>query len=134
MHCEEIRLLLGLDPGDKDFQKRRVRDGIYDLSGVEYLSEPVFWEGPGRFYDLSTEEKKQHRKDHNEKTAKLFMEFIGKYPGYALAEAYETETTFLLSRYPDKFSGVQLGSGFNYGSTSILDNCPRTILILAEND
>jgi hypothetical protein len=64
------------------------------------------------------------------------LEFAKKHEGFAIASAYETEMTILLSRVPTKLSSKEMviGSGFNYGSTNIVVDCPRRLLILAEND
>ena len=62
------------------------------------------------------------------------LKFIAKYPNFVVASAYETGTTILLSKPPKKFKHVGPGCGFNYGSTNLIENCPKRLLILAEND
>ena len=62
------------------------------------------------------------------------IEFIKEYPSFVVASAYETFTTFLISERPDKWNGEVHGSGFNYGSTNLIKDCPKNLLILAEND
>jgi hypothetical protein len=63
--------------------------------------------------------------------------FIAAHPDLVIASAYETGTTFLLSRrveIADCVGENWVGSGFNYGSTNLLSNCPARLLILAQND
>lgn len=73
--------------------------------------------------------------DVDETTPKL-IEFAEKYPEFVIAHAYETSWTLLLSRAPIRLEmdGKWFGSGFNYGSTNLLEDCPKRLLILAEND
>lgn len=97
------------EAGEKD---RYLEDGIYDIEDIEFIEvlEPPY------------------------KEVEKIENFIRKYPDFYIASAYETQSTILLSREPMKFKGEQIGSEFNYGSTNILKNCPKNILILAEND
>jgi hypothetical protein len=50
-----------------------------------------------------------------------------------VCSAYETMCTIVLDKPPLIFKGKQIGSGFNYGSTNILET-DMPVLILAEND
>lgn len=59
---------------------------------------------------------------------------IEKYPDGCIAHAYETSTTFFFTETIKPYHVEQLGDGFNYGSTNLLLDCPKTLLILAEND
>ena len=90
---------------------RWVEDGIYNVTNIDFISR----NGMG----------------NNDKEVK---KFITKYPEFWVASAYETEQEILLASKPEKFKGEQHGSEFNYGSTNILTNCPKAILILAQND
>jgi len=92
---------------------RFLRDGIYDVTNIS-------------FYQTTEDERMDHLDE-----IKLF---IKDNPEYVIAHAYETYIIFILGRRPEKIINQSTGSGFNYGSTNIIDNCPRTILILAEND
>ena len=67
-------------------------------------------------------------------TQVYYQLFINKYPDFVVGSAYQTYAIVLLTRKPPKFSGKWTGTGFNYGSTNILENCPNDILILAEDD
>ena len=90
---------------------RSVGDGIYDVSNLEYIEvEEICGD---------------YKKD--------VINFIRKYPNFYYASAYETNTVILLSDKPIELNIPQIG-GFNYGTTAVLDNCPKTLLILAEND
>jgi len=86
-----------------------VKDGIYDVSDIESF-----------LVDFKGKEASAAWIDAHDK--------------FWRASAYETETFFLFSEEPRRFGGEWDGSGFNYGSTNVIRNCPRDILILAEND
>ncbi len=98
---------------------RWLEDGIYNMKNIEFISD--------------------------EAKLNKISDFIKKYPKFYTASAYETEFKFLLSKKPELLirdfpkkniskTFKQSGSYFNYGSTNILTNCPKNILILAEND
>lgn len=94
---------------EKVGEKRILDDGVYDMTGIEFI--------------LDTSSEQEVRR------------FIKKYPKYFIASAYETEMRFLVASKPPRLQEKNLsGSGFNYGSTNIIKNCPKTVLILAEND
>lgn len=69
-----------------------------------------------------------------EATKEEIIEFINKYPQCVIASSYETNVVILLSRAPKRIPLNYAGSGFNYGSTNLIENAPRRLLILAEND
>ena len=87
----------------------RVKDGIYDVSDIE-------------FFLVDSKERE------------VTVAWIEAHDKFWIASAYETETIILLAGEPRKFEGTWDGSGFNYGSTNIIIDCPKSILILAEND
>ena len=99
-----------------DLLKRGIRlsDGIYDLDGIEFI-----------VVDGNSE---------------LGIEWIEAHKEFWIADAYETDFPILLSKEPRCLNSKKwnkenwIGSGFNYGSTNIIKNCPKDILILAEND
>lgn len=101
-----------------DFPDDRVlRDGIYEVSDdIEVL------ELEGEAQELRAEDRTKA------------LKFMARYPDYYMASAYQCYATFLLSKKPNKFGGEYSGSGFNAGSTNLLSDCPRRVLILAEND
>ena len=92
-------------------------DGIYDVTGMKYIS--LFGGDPCSL---------------DEKEVKSALSFLKKYPKAVIASAYETEHTLLISGRPKKIRTAHVGSGFNCGSTNIINNAPKSILILAEND
>lgn len=96
--------------------ERLLRDGIYNITNIEYLILDT------NIYDIKGEDVEK------------IKTFIKKYPGYVVGSAYNTDMTIILSIKPPKFNGKWSGTGFNYGSTNILTDCPKDILILAEND
>lgn len=87
-----------------------VADGIYDVSDIEFIEE--------------------HTKNREE----VIQWLIDREFKVWMAGAYETDTRIFLAEEPKKFKGELFGSGFNYGSTNIVQGCPKSILILAEND
>lgn len=88
-------------------------DGVYDMTGIEFVVD-------------------DENKDRNKRNLEGF---IKKYPDFLLASAYETDERILVATRPPRVRVENLlGGGFNYGSTNIIINCPKTVLILAEND
>lgn len=102
---------------------RALKDGIYNVEGIDFIElkddDSMYIEGNTQ---LPTPLPKECE------------EFIIKYPEYVYGSAYGTPHTFILAKQPDKFTGKVYGSWFNYGSTNLLTNCPKAILILAEDD
>lgn len=102
-----------------DSEERVLSDGFYSLSEeIDVLNVS---------YSFDESEKQKVR------------DFVEKYPNFVSANAYETDKYLLLSEKPKKLDTKWekqnvMGSGFNYGSTNIISNCPSRILILAEND
>ena len=84
-------------------------DGIFDVSDINYIVV-----------------------DNRE--VKKVINWIKEKNKFWIASAYATKTEILFAKKPKKFKGNQEGSGFSYGSTNILTNCPKNILILAQND
>lgn len=108
---------------DEEEELRCLGDGIYEVPTSIDIVEVEDWgknfcEG-WYYFDLD-----------NPKV----QAFITTYPDWRYACAYETGSPLLLSAPPLKFQGQHLGTGFNYGSTNLLTNCPNRILILAQND
>ena len=103
--------------GKKETEKRYIKDGVYVLTPD---IDTLMIDG-GREYtgDMSH-----------------VHSFMKAHPDWAYAEGYETYTAFLLSKKPERLNRADHieGSGFNYGVTAIIKNCPDRILIVAEND
>ena len=87
-----------------------IKDGIYDVSDIDFI-----------------------RADELDKQKDTFA-WIKSHDKFWVGNAYATYTIFLFAEEPRKFEGDWDGSGFNYGSTNMINNCPKTILILAEDD
>lgn len=100
-----------------DFDKRYLRDGVYDVSNLEVLILD------GCEGDIIEEHWQQVK------------EFIDKNPKWVFASPYQINTSFLVSEMPHELSKNNIfGNGFNYGSGNLIVNCPSKILILAEDD
>lgn len=144
---------------EDEFEKRKLGDGIYDVENIEFteLHEEAYalaklristYVSDSEFNELLEKEKRTHNYNNLEKNMNKFrskillaLAFINKYPNYVIASAYQTSGTLLLSKRPKKLSESKewidkhsFGTGFNYGSTNIIIDCPKAILILAEND
>jgi hypothetical protein len=89
-------------------------DGVYDLTNVAYCMI----------------EKYEFKKEISMGELELFLK---AYPDFILAHPYETEMLVVLSKRPNKITTIE-GTGFNYGSCNIITDCPKIILICAEND
>lgn len=110
---EEISLEKKADEYWKIIRKgKSLGDGIYDVTDIP-------------FYQIDDDKIKNH--------VDGIESFIETNPEYVIASAYDTYYIFILGKKPEKIK-TSIGSGFNYGSTNIIQNCPKTILILAEND
>lgn len=103
-----------LKENDELDEDRYLSDGVYDVTGIEFV------------------ELQENNPDEEE--IKKEEEFFEAHKNFYIASAYETECTILLANKPKPFKGEEFGNGFNYGSTNILTNLPKAILILAQND
>lgn len=98
----------------KAYDNDSLSDGVWDITNIPYCMI-------GRY------ELKQNI-DTND-----FDIFVAMYPDFILAHPYETDMFVLLARRPEKITTC-VGTGFNYGSCNIIENCPQTVLICAEDD
>jgi len=101
-----------------------LEDGIYDVTGIEYIS-----------CGYNSDEENQ-----------LLINTLNSNREIYIGAAYGTNQVFVFfDKKPQKLKPtkkserldttfVREGSGFNYGFINILKNCPKDILILAEND
>lgn len=126
----------GIDIRDIMRKGKYIPDGVWDISDIEYVSliyphtkKYVPGENNMRGNWIDIENKDEIIKNWEQS----IISFIEKYPDYAVADAYQTETPFLLSKLPTKSVDYK-GSGFNHGSNNIIDNCPTRILICGEDD
>lgn len=111
----------------KDIEDRLLEDGIYDVTDIQFI--------------LADDDTTNHFfSDNKQIKNKQVLEFINSHKDFVIASAYETNTVIFLAVKPVKLDTEEwkkenlFGYGFNYGSTNIIKNCPKTILILAEND
>jgi len=93
-----------------------LEDGIYDITGIFYIESTEDLKDPDVDIPIEVEEFMQANKD------------------YVIGCAYGCYTAFIFASCPPLFKGTHVGTGFNYGSTNILSDCPKSILILAEDD
>jgi hypothetical protein len=107
-------------------EKRLLNDGVYDISNIDYIA----FETGSKINNVVVG---NWNMPANHDKIKIIIDFKTKYPEYAVAEAYETNYIFFLSKKPTKKLNFT-GSGFNYGAGCIINDCPQKILILAEND
>lgn len=107
-------------------ESRGLCDGIYDIGDVEYLV-------------VDGEEQDEISSDA--------QKFMNAHPDHVIGSAYQCYAIFILATPPtllkslgygtsktDWGSNNHVGSGFNHGSANMLRNCPKNILILAEDD
>jgi len=91
---------------------KRLSDGVYDITDVEVEKHWI---------DGEAEQK--------------VKDWLEKHPDGCVADPYETGTIFLLSKVPVKLDFQENVDGeLNYGSAAIINNCPKRILICAQND
>lgn len=111
---------------------RKIGDGIYDVTDIPFIDLGGTSNTLKERYNY---DKKEHVIEiHNEELEEKVKKFIEENPDWVLASAYATEYYILFAKQPPKFTGEHIGWGFNYGSTNLLIDCPRNILILAEDD
>lgn len=94
---------------DKVFYKRCIEDGVYDISGIEYL------EIGDRFDDEDMDE--------------AIEDFCEKYPNFVTSVATDVDYGFLLAETPTK-TITYLGGSYIAGLAMIIGNT----LIYARND
>ena len=129
----EISLKKGtlLNMNEEDFEEyikeKILENGIYDVTGLE-------------FEVLECEENELYTEE------KAVVNFSKKFPDFKIGSAYQCCKVFLLSKPPIRLISLGypvrnenkglgwIGTGFNYGSCNLLTNCPKSILILAEDD
>lgn len=102
----------------------QVMEGVWDISDIEFfvlLPTELFCSRS----IPSDEEIQRHLNE-----LKVFLE---NNPDFVYAHANQSEFPFLLSKMPTTEVNC-IGDGFNYGSNNIIDNCPKRILICAEDD
>ena len=106
--------------------KRQLEDGIYNITNIkhEYIEDVH-----AIIYNLTKSLDKISFKTQNQ-----IIKFATKYPNQCIADTYEVNGAFLLSESPKEFKNDTIGSGLNYGTCSIIENCPTKLLFLAEND
>ena len=116
------------------FEERCLDDGFYEVSDETKtlcidndLSHYFYYPGYLQYYP-------DQLGDSKEPTIKKIDAFIEKFPNFAVASGYETYAIVFLSERPKKIKLRSTGRGFNYGVTAILYNCPKNLLIIAEND
>lgn len=116
--------------------KERVPDGIYDISDIEFFNPNIptvrKWVKKGTDPSQNYEDLPNAQEILSTWKSNLDA-FVEKYPNFLIARAYATEYALWVATIPTK-KIKNIGSGFNYGSTNIIDDCPKRILILAEND
>ena len=93
----------------------KVENGIYDISNIEYFLFRGGYSRPAK------------------KDEAAFRIFAEKYPNFVIAEPYQTEQIICLSEKPT-IELDTLGTDFTHGANAIIDNCPKRILICAQND
>lgn len=106
-------------------ESRSLNDGIYDVGDIGYM-----------VVDGETS-------DNISDDAQKFMD---AHPDHVIGSAYQCYAVFLFASPPillkslrygasnPKQTILHFGSGFNHGSANMLRNCPKNILILAEDD
>jgi hypothetical protein len=102
----------------KIISNKKLPDGIYNPENVPFT---IFRDEPHILV----------RDNVNRQQIKLLIE---KHPNGVFANGYQTSTLFFFTEPIKKAYITQLGDGFNYGSTNLLLNCPKNLLILAADD
>ncbi len=106
-----------------------------DFNSGDYALEDGIYVLPKKIKIIDIPYSSQELGCVDNETKQEILKFINKYKEtWCFANAYATEQTFILSDKPPEFQGNIIGCGFNQGSTNILDDCPKKILILFEND
>ncbi len=103
-----------------------IESGVYNISDIEYFEVQY----PVHVVDGIQRSDSKITEDYVA-LVKGIEEFVSKHPNACLASAFETEKYIILSEKPTKIVEYK-GSGFAHGSTNIIDNCPKRILILEE--
>jgi len=88
-----------------------IPDGVYDCDGCNVIGHGGSIEGIEELSDL--------------------LEFHGR---IFVASAYEVGTCILFDSMPTRVKTRGIGIQFNYGATALIQDAPKNLLILAEND
>lgn len=110
-------LFLTAEEMEQNFELDTLEDGVYDITDI-----PRICIYKDVFTSLEPEEIAE---------VQNFINAHGR-DNIAIGSAYGTDITFLLAKQPTEVESWS--GGFNYGTGAILTNCPRDIMILAEND
>lgn len=95
------------------FDQKGIREGVYDITGIDYLS-----------VDWNTKEDD-------------IENFKKKYPDGYQCNAYGVDGYYLLSEKPTVMVPIDNRGYPNFeghGTLTVIDNCPRTIIIIGQND
>jgi hypothetical protein len=110
-------LFLTAEEMEQNFRLDTLEDGVYDITDI-----PRLCIDKSTRMSLDAEEIAQIQK---------FLDTHGS-DNVAIGAAYGTDATILLAKQPTEVESWS--GGFNYGTSAIVTNCPREIMILAEND
>lgn len=103
----------------ENYEERTLKDGIYDISNLDFLVISNRY----HFHDLKLGKVPQQLSD-----------FMIKYPNYSIGYEYNAPDILFLSDKPKKFTGTIYGGDFGYEVAVIIQDCPKAILIVAENE
>lgn len=116
----------------EDTKVINLSDGFYSVSETTICLEFLFnWNKEMAVWSC-------HSAENKEKIIKEIEHFISIMNGKKevfMAYAYDTDCCLLFSEKPEKFKPTMKGGGFEgHGTTALIDDCPKRILILGEND
>lgn len=113
-----VKILNDIFDKSDDVEDMIVKNGIWDLAGINYI-------------DLDASKELKER----------FITENPKFKDYVVVVTYAVDTVFILSKYPKKFKGTAKGhprqENIRYGIAGmnmILENVPSRILIVGQND
>lgn len=121
-----VENLLDPDHRFKENDAILLKDGVYGLDDdIEIFGGQKYFRFQGKgglgVSDFYTEFSKEE-----------LIAFLNKHPDFVYAEPYQTNYIWFLSRRPNQLEYT--GNGFNYGSSNLIINCPKRVLVLAEDD
>ena len=98
-----------------------VEGGVYDITGLDYIECKTF------------EVNEDDEFEFKGRMAELIEKFMQTHSDWVIADGYQQGILVMLSEMPKEPVDV-IGRGFNNGTLNIIEDCPQTVLILAEND
>ncbi len=122
----------GLTLHFEDIKCEKIDDGFYTISDSMICLQVNFnWSDVVAVWHCYRDDVKEEKI----KEIEQFIDTVKNKSVIYMANAYGTSNCLLLSEQPQKIKLNIIGGGFEgHGTTAFIDNCPKRLLILGQND